>query len=275
MSQATTCPNPARGAGRRQLRPQSPRISRRSSWLSWMCPRRPFSFPRLAHSGVGLSPPFRPALLLLRHLRLPLPLSARTCRCRRPLDPLGDHRAACSRPGALRSRGCPLERAAARVCRETGARVTTNTLVRDLNVAVSRFDDRRIEVIANGLPLWNGAQLAVDTTIVSPLTAAGGARSRRDPARPVALLEVRRRKEATYPELLASARCRLVVIGVEVGGRWGSAAASFLRLLARARARRPFALPFEVLMSTDGPACCALQLRLPLLTASLPCPPLA
>ena len=36
-------------------------------------------------------------------------------------------------------------------------RVTTNTLVRDLNVAVSRFDDRRIEVIANGLPLWNGA----------------------------------------------------------------------------------------------------------------------
>ena len=125
----------------------------------------------------------------------------------------------------------------ARVCREAGARVTTNTLVRDLNVAVSRFDDRRIEVIANGLPLWNGAQLAVDTTIVSPLTAAGGARSRRDPARPVALLEARRRKEATYPELFASARCRLVVIGVEVGGRWGSEAASFLRLLARARAR--------------------------------------
>ena len=42
---------------------------------------------------------------------------------------------------------------------------------------------------------------------------------------------------ATRPELLASARCRLVVIGVEVGGRWGSEAASFLRLLARARAR--------------------------------------
>ena len=62
MSQATTCPNPARGAGRRQLRPQSPRISRRSSGLSWMCPRRPFCFPRLAHSAVGLSPPFRPAL---------------------------------------------------------------------------------------------------------------------------------------------------------------------------------------------------------------------
>ena len=93
--------------------------------------------------------------LLLRRLRLPLPLSARSCRCRRPLDPLGDHRAACARSDALRSRGCPLERAAARVCREAGARVTWNTLVRDLNVAVARFDDRRIEVIANGLPLWN------------------------------------------------------------------------------------------------------------------------
>ena len=121
-------------------------------------------------------------------------------------------------------------------------------------------------------PLRFVAPASQDTTI------AAHRRSRRDPARPVALLEARRRKEATYPELLASARCRLVVIGVEVGGRWGSEAASFLRLLARARARaapRPFALPFEVLMSTDGPACCALQLRLPLLTASLPCPPLA
>ena len=31
-------------------------------------------------------------ILLLRRLRLHLPLSARFCRCRRPLDPLGDHR---------------------------------------------------------------------------------------------------------------------------------------------------------------------------------------
>ena len=42
---------------------------------------------------------------------------------------LGDHRAACARSG-----GCSLERAAARVCREAGACVTCNTLVRDLNV---------------------------------------------------------------------------------------------------------------------------------------------
>ena len=173
--------------------------------------------------------------LLLRRLRLPLPLSARSCRCRRPLDPPGDHQALglvlCG-VGDVRSK-----RAAARVCREAGARVTCNALVRDLNVAVARFDDRRIEVIANGLPLWNGAQLAVDTTIVSPLTANGVARSLRGPARPIALQEARRRKEATYPELVGNARCRLVVLGAEVGGRWSAEAAQFVRLLAHAKAR--------------------------------------
>ena len=101
------------------------------------------------------------------------------------------------------------ERAAARICREAGARVTTNTLVRDLNAPVDRLDDRRIEVIANGLPLWNGAQLAVDTTIVSPITRDAVPRSRRDLARPVALLDARRQKERTYPELFRSSRCRL------------------------------------------------------------------
>jgi len=49
-------------------------------------------------------------LLLLRRLRLPLPLSVRFCRCRRALDPLGDHRAACAQSGLLRPRGGPWNR---------------------------------------------------------------------------------------------------------------------------------------------------------------------
>ena len=107
-------------------------------------------------------------ILLLRRLRLPLPLFARTCRCRRTFDSLGDHRAACAQSGVLRSRGGPLERAAARVCREAGARVATHARLADLNIPhVQHLDDRRIEVIANGLALWGGAQLAVDTTLVS------------------------------------------------------------------------------------------------------------
>ena len=63
------------------------------------------------------------------------------------------------------------------------------------------------------------------------------ARSRRDLARPVALLDARCQKERTYPELLRSSRCRLVVLGVEVGGRWSSETADFLRQPARAKAK--------------------------------------
>ena len=50
--------------------------------------------------------PFR--LLFLRHSRLPLPLQVRSCRCGRPLDVLGHHRAACADAGVL-GRLFPLE----------------------------------------------------------------------------------------------------------------------------------------------------------------------
>ena len=159
-------------------------------------------------------------VLLLRRLRLPLPLSARICRCRRTLDPLGDHRAACAQAGVVRGRGIPLERAAARVYREAGARVTTNTRLSDLNLDhINRHDDRRIEVIANGLPLWGGAQLAVDTTLVSPLTSSSQPRRRAGQYAGAALQDARKSKERTYPELLRSRRCRLVVLALETGGR--------------------------------------------------------
>ena len=43
--------------------------------------------------------------VLLRRLRLPLPLEARACRCGGALDELGDHRAACPTAGVLVRRG--------------------------------------------------------------------------------------------------------------------------------------------------------------------------
>eukprot|EP00438_Fugacium_kawagutii_P035997 Skav228963 [mRNA] locus=scaffold671:28044:28988:+ [translate_table: standard] len=182
-------------------------------------------------------------ILLLRRLRLPLPLAARTCRCRRTLDFIGDHRAACARSGVLRNRGGALERAAARVCREAGARVTTHTLLSELNVpTVDRMDNRRIEVIANGLPLHNGAQLAVDTTLASPLTSTARPRQRRGDYTVAALAEARRAKERTYPELQRGGRCKLIVVALEVGGRWSGEAADFVRLLAQARSRSAPAL---------------------------------
>ena len=138
-------------------------------------------------------------LLLLRRLRLPLPLFARFCRCRRTLDSLGDHRVACAQSGLLRARGGPLERAAARI--------------------------------------WGGNQLAVDTTLLSPLTREGVPRQRGGTFAGTALGDARRRKEHTYPELLRSRRCKLVVLGLEVGGRWSEETASFIKLLAQHKAR--------------------------------------
>ena len=178
-------------------------------------------------------------ILILRRLRLPIPLTASHCRCRRTLDPYGDHRAACAQSGILRSRAGPLERATARICREAGARVTTNTLLTDLNIEHStRPDDRRIEVIANGLTLWGGTQLAIDTTLVSPLTRDGQTRRRAGQFTGAALQDARKRKERTYPELIRSRRCRLVVLGIETGGRWSEEASMFVKLLAQAKARQ-------------------------------------
>ena len=171
-------------------------------------------------------------VLLARRLRLELPLAPRRCSCGRALDALGDHRAACSTSGRLGPRGAPLEKAAARVCRVAGARVQENIFFRDLNLpGVSVADGRRLEVVANGLPLFHGEQLAVDTSLVSPLTRNGTARS------DDALLTARGRKETTYPELLTGGRCRLVVLALEVGGRWSQEAATFVWDLAAARSR--------------------------------------
>ena len=82
------------------------------------------------------SPLFR--VFILRRLRLPLPLTGAQGRCRVAHDALGDHIAGCPRSGVLRARAGPLERAAARVCREAGATVATNVRVRDLNVVAER-----------------------------------------------------------------------------------------------------------------------------------------
>ncbi len=111
------------------------------------------------------------------------------------------------------------------------------TSLRDLNVVAARHDDRRLEVIANGLPLWGGVQLAVDTRLVSALDSQGRPRTQARSARGAALRIARRAKERTYPELLHAPRCRLVVLAFEIGGRWSPEAAQFIRLLARCRAR--------------------------------------
>ena len=124
--------------------------------------------------------------------------------------------------GVLGRRGFALESAAARVCREAGARVSLDVRVQDMDLArPDALDNRRLEVVADGLPLFQGAQLAVDTTAVSVLRRDGVPRRRVVDQDGAALDAARRRKERVYPELTGQlGRTRLVVLACEVAGRW-------------------------------------------------------
>ena len=103
---------------------------------------------------------------------------------------------------------------------------------------ISSRDSRQLEVVVNGLTLWGGAQLAVDVTLVSPVRRDGRPQPRAADQDGVQLQVARWRKEAKYAELLSSRRCRLVVVALEVGGRWSDEALDFIWLLARSKARR-------------------------------------
>ena len=95
---------------------------------------------------------------------------------------------------------------------------------------MDQFDTRRLEVVVDGLPLFQGAQLAIDTTLVCPLTREGVAQPRTATVNGARLEVARRRKEARYPELAGDrGRARLVVLAGEVGGRFSDETAQFLR----------------------------------------------
>ena len=135
--------------------------------------------------------------LVLERMRLPLQVSEAHCECGLPLDVQGRYRAACPRSGRLKSRAQAPEQTLARVCREAGATVRFNAMLRDMNIAVAATDHRAIEVLASGLPLHHGVQLAVDITIRCAHTAESRATTNG------AVLQAARAEKATkYAELL-------------------------------------------------------------------------
>ena len=115
----------------------------------------------------------------------------------------------------------------------------TNAMLRDFDLAAPNpADQRRVEILADGLPLFGRAQLAVDTTLVSPLHCDGSPHPRAANEDGAVLQAARLRKERTYPEFVGPRRrARLVVLAGEVGGRWSEETRRFLSLLARAKAR--------------------------------------
>ena len=166
-----------------------------------------------------------------------LEVTEASCSCEGRLDCLGRHRAACPQSGRLRARAVGPERTLARICREGGAVVRTNVKLRDMNTTVPVTDEREIEVVASGLPLRHGAQLAVDITLRSALTSDGRASTNAASVNGAALDRAQRDKETKYAELVNGARCHLVVVAIETGGRWSDESMSFISELASARSR--------------------------------------
>ena len=119
---------------------------------------------------------------------------------------------------------------------EASARVRTNVFLRDLNVAVPPGDERRIEVIVSGLPVYGGSQLAIDITMRSPLHADGSHKTAADWEDGATAKRVRGDKERNYPELTVDGRCRYVVLPIETGGRFGQELSDFRQQLAAVRA---------------------------------------
>ena len=122
--------------------------------------------------------------------------------------------------------------------------MTTNVLVLDLDLPLPVVaDNRRLEVVADGLPIFGGSQLALDTTLVCALHCDGSPHTGAADMDGV-VLRAGRRKERRYPELVGrGSRARLVVLAIEVGGRWSPELQSFVAQLAKSKAReQPFLL---------------------------------
>ena len=105
----------------------------------------------------------------------------------------------------------------------------------DLNVDTAVDDKRELEVVAAGLRCFKGRQLVVDVTVRSVLTASGEARPRTHWNDGVVADGARADNERSYPELARGARCHLVVLAIESGGRVSSET-SVLSELTRSRA---------------------------------------
>lgn len=152
-------------------------------------------------------------------------------------DSFGDHFSVCMPTGRVKARASPVETTVAQICREAGGHVRTNVMLRDLNTAVAATDEKQLEVVVSGLSAYGGQQLAIDVIARSVLRRDGLPRSCTDWRDGTTADGARASKEAKYPELARSGRCKPVVLAVELGGRFSSETVEFLRQLSEAKAQ--------------------------------------
>ena len=126
-----------------------------------------------------------------------------------------------------------------------------------MNVDVPLTDGRRIEVLANGLLIWQGAQAAVDTTLVSPVTRAGDAQPHAD-----RVADLSKRRNANACALTLNLQSLAVANWLCWALRWAAGSAERLPpscdswpKLAPVSRQRVYARPCNVPRCTVGRAC--------------------
>ena len=170
-------------------------------------------------------------VLLLRRLRLPLPLCSRACRCGRLL------RCFASSRRVFQSRGVGKTGIRCRECCNQSVPRSGRHDIRDMYLAAPEARvGRRIEIVADGPPVWRRTTGSGCHTCL-PLHCDGSPMAGADVSDGAVLVAARRSKERTYPDLVGPhARVCLVVLAGEVGGRWSHEVSTIVRLLARAKA---------------------------------------
>ena len=109
----------------------------------------------------------------------------------------------------------------------------------DMDVAGNSGDARRLEVVADGLPMFSGVQFAIDTTLISALRCDGSALPRSANVDGATLQAARRREGASPPGVGGAHAAELAswCWAGEVGGRWSEETRDFLNQLARGKVR--------------------------------------
>ena len=121
--------------------------------------------------------------------------------------------------------------------READARVRIHAALNNLNVlSVQPSDKRRLEIVASDLATYHGAQVAVNATLVLPLTRKNTERLQADWENEATLRDALKLKVIIYPELQSSRRCRLVTVAMKVRGKWDEDVYKFLLKLEEAKA---------------------------------------
>ena len=97
------------------------------------------------------------------------------------------------------------------------------------------MDDRKVEIMATGQPLYQGMPLVCDVSLVSPIKSNGIARPRAAHESGIALANIEDVKATPYPELMSSTQCKFLILAGEVGGRWSATTCRFIRDLAASK----------------------------------------